>query len=120
MDQYGGDPSHCRDCMGQKYPPCDLFDESQNDVPLIFLISPMPLHLLIGIDFLLAFAVLSFTFPQHKVLEMMPWRSWRKSILVSWTASTLGTSLGVEVPLATVSPVASLTFFNSNTHDTIL
>ncbi len=57
MDQYGGDPSHCRDCMGQKYPPCDLFDESQNDVPLIFLISPMPLHLLIGINFLLAFAI---------------------------------------------------------------
>ena len=39
--------------MGQKYPPCDLFDESKNDVPLILLISPMPLHLLIGITVIL-------------------------------------------------------------------
>ena len=53
MAVYDGNTNNCRDCMGQKYPPCDLFDESKNDVPLILLISPMPLHLLIGITVIL-------------------------------------------------------------------
>ena len=101
-----GDPRKLSDYKGCRYPSCDIFDESLGDVPLIKLISPPPLHLLLGrSSCIFSFLTNFIKIPLLKVREIMPSKSWRKFMEKSCPNSTSGTALGEEVHRVVTSPV---------------